>query len=237
MTQALSPEELREAAAYALVTQRCRASHLHELRGGLQALNSAVELLARAAKNPGENPALAEKAVALARRALQNHEQALIELVNQVAPQVETAGTVNVGDMLSDVLRFIRTDAANKSISFRLASATDVLLRAPAHKLRLLLLGLCSTLADGLQAGTVVDVSVSRMERIALIEFRPALPAESSASAPTSASAASPLYELLLDVARRWVSAGGGSLDVSFGADSPAVLRISHPTSATPSAG
>jgi hypothetical protein len=193
----------------------------------LQALNGALEVLARAAKGPGENPALADKAVGLARRALQNHEQTLLELVHQVAPQPETASTVNVGELVSDVLRFVRNDAANKAIVFRLSSTPDVLVRAPVHEMRLLLLGICCTLADGLQAETVVEVAVTRQEPSAQVEFQPALPAT------RSSSPAWPLYELLLEVARHRVSAAGGRCDLPSAAESSQVLRISYPCADT----
>jgi hypothetical protein len=231
--QALLSADLLEAAAYALVTERCRTSYVHEIRGGLQALNSAMELLARAAKNPGENSALAEKAVTLARRALLNHEQALLELVNQVAPQPEIARTVNVGELMSGVLRFIRNDAANKSITFRLASTADVLVRAQARKFRLLALGLCATLADGLDPGAVVDVTVTRTDASAVIELGPAIPA-ATIWAPQrflqATSAAVPLYELVLSLVRQWLSANGGRLDLPADSDSPPVLCLSYPS-------
>jgi hypothetical protein len=225
-TQAISSADVLEAAAYALVAERCRPSYLHDIRGGLQALNSAVELLARTAKNPGEDAALVQKAVALARRAMLNHEQALFRLVDQVAPHREIAGTVNVGDMMSDVVRFIRTDAAGNSITFRLTAAPDVLVCAQAGKFRLLVLGLCCTLADGLGPGSVVDVTVDGAEGHALIEFRPIIP-----SRPAAGGNVSP-YELLLDLTRQWVGANGGRLELSAGADSPCFLRIHYPSEA-----
>lgn len=234
---ALSPADLLEAAAYSLVTARCRTSYVHEIRGGLQALNSAVELLARAVKNPGENLALAEKAVALARRALLNHEQALLEFVNQVAPQPEIAGAVDVGELMSEVLRFIRNDAANKSITFRLASTPDVRVRAQPRTLRLFALGLCATLIDGLDPGTVVDVTVSRSDQSAVIELGPVVPGASTRTPEQFLDyrgATLPLYELLLSLTRQWLATNGGSLDMPEETDLPRVLRISYPSELHP---
>ncbi len=171
----LSSIDLLEAAAYALVSERCRPSYLHDLRGGLQALQGAVELLVRAAKNPG-NSAIAEKAAGLARSALLNHEKSLVELVDQITPRQESATAVNVGELLRDVLRFVRSDAAAKSITLRLQASKDLNVLAEAHTFRLLLLGLCMTLTDGLAASAVVDVKVTRSGRHALIELSSIVP-------------------------------------------------------------
>jgi hypothetical protein len=229
--KAIPSINMLEAAAYALVSERCRQSYLHDIRGGLQALHSAVELLVRAANSPGDNPALAEKATALARRAVQKQEKSLVELVNQITPQTEIAGTVNVGDLVSDVLRFIRNDAANKSIAFRLEAAGDVQVLAQPHKFRLLILGLCSTLTDGLAPGSVVDVAVARADSEALVEFRSTM--SCAAVNPeylwNPAGAMSSPCELLLALTQHWAAANGGRLELSTEPHLPNTLRIYYP--------
>ncbi len=107
----LSLNDALDAAAFALVGERCRHAHLHDIRGELQTLQSSLELLARSAKNPTEKIALAEKATALARRALASHEKALLEFVNQITPHVEAPAPVDVREMVDGALRFLRNPA------------------------------------------------------------------------------------------------------------------------------
>src|SRR5580704_5238722 len=105
LVKPLPISDVLEAAAYAVVGERCRQAHLHDARGELQTLHSTIELLARAAKTPGENAAMAEKASALAKRALANHEKSLVELLNRMTPHEASMATVNVGQLVSEVLR------------------------------------------------------------------------------------------------------------------------------------
>jgi hypothetical protein len=214
------------------VGERYRQSYLHDVRGGLQALNSAVELLIRAASAPGENAALAEKASALARRAVQRQEKSLVDLVNQLTLQSEMATTLNVGEMVDDVMRFIRNDSASKSITFRAESAADVFVLAQAHKFRMLILGLSLALTDGLAPGTVVDVAVARAGSSASVEFRSVMPC-SSVPTPENLSQAdnssTSLFELIVALTGRWTALNGGRIDLSTEPHLPTALRIYYP--------
>jgi hypothetical protein len=215
------------AAAFALVSERCRQSYLHDIRGGLQTLNGAVELLIRAANTPGDNAALAEKAAVLARRAVLKHEKSLLDLVDDVTPQAETPSLVDVGHLLSDLLQFVANDLASKSISFRLQSTPDLCVHVERHKFRLLLLGLICSLADELAPGSAVDVTIARSESNALLVFDSAILCPSmleSANQWSSSRAASTLWELLVSLTRQWVIACGGGLELS-----PSALRIHCP--------
>jgi hypothetical protein len=216
----VSRSDIVDAAAHALIAGCCRESYLHDIRGGLQALGSAVELLARAAQNPVPNQALAEKAAALARRALANHETSLLALLSELLPQSEAASTVNVGETLHEVLRFIKGDAGRRSITFTLTSPADVRVLTQARRFRLLMLGMSSTLADGLDPGTAVAVTVSAAASEALIEFRPSLPA------PSTPDLEQPLHAWLLEWMRQWPVGCGGRLELDSEQESPPSLRV-----------
>ena len=225
--KAISPLDVLGAAAYALVSERCRQSYLHDIRGGLQTLNSAVELLIRAANSPGDNAALAEKASVLARRAVLKHEKSLVDLVNDVTPQSEVASRVNVGDLMSEVQRFVAGDFANKSVSLRLHSTADLCVLAERHRFRLLILGLVCVLADELAPGSVVDVTLARSDSHALIEFHSAMSCHSMPEAGNPwelPGAMSSPRELLLALTQQWTVAHGGELELS-----PTALRIRYP--------
>jgi signal transduction histidine kinase len=232
----ISADAMLEAAAYALVGERCRQSYIHDIRGGLQALHSAIELLTRAARTPGENERLADKAATLARRTLANYENMLVELMSQVTPHGESDAVIEVGAVVNDVLQFVRNDASAKSVVFRLQAQPGVFILAPARKFRLLLVGLCSATIDELAAGAVVDVVIARRDMQASIEFSsamrcPALP--STDQLWRAAGAVLPLYDLLLVLTRRWACASGGALEVSAQPGAGSVVLIRLPVSPT----
>jgi hypothetical protein len=225
--KAISSLDVLGAAAYALVSERCRQSYLHDIRGGLQTLNSAVELLIRAANSRGDNAALAEKASVLARRAVLKHEKSLLDLVNDVTPQIEIASRVDVGGLMSEVLRFVANDLAGKSVSFRLQPAAELCVLAERHKFRLLILGLVCMLADDLAPGSVVDVTIARSDSHALIEFHSTMQCSSMPPAKSQwelSGAMSSPGELLLVLTQQWTVANGGGLEHSHNA-----LRIRYP--------
>jgi signal transduction histidine kinase len=229
--KAITTRDMLEAAAFALVSERCRASYVHDIRGGLHALYGGVELLSRAAKNP-DNGILADKAAGLARSALAKHEKSLIDLVDQLSPRQEAAVPVNVGELVGEILRFIRNDVANKSVTFRLQTERDIVVLAEAHKIRLLLLGLSITLTDGLDPGTVIDVSVTRSSHYALIEFA------SFVSSPTvpelkdiwgSTGPVASARELLLSLSQAWASDNGGRLELTGEPTRSTGVRLYYP--------
>jgi hypothetical protein len=204
----ISLSDALDAAAYALVGERCRHAHLHDIRGELQTLQSSLELLARSAKTPADNIALADKATALARRALANHEKALVEFVNQTTPHDEAAVAVDVRDMVNSALRSLRNDAANKSITFKVESAADLRIVAQPYRSRLLIM--------------------------VLIEIQSAVkwPAvRSPEDLWSSATSQVPPHDLLLAVTSRWASANGGRVEPPQDSQSHPALRLYYPRS------
>ena len=224
--------DMLEAAAYALVSARCRPSYLHDIRGGLQALHSGVELLVRVAQSPAPDPVLAGKAAGLARNALVKHEKALVDLLDQMAPRREAVAAINVGEMLADVLRFLRNEAATKSITFRFEATQDILVLAHAHRFRLLMLGLCVTLIDELAGGSSVEITAAKSDRYAVIEIisilpNPAIP--TLEQSPLGTGLACSLRELLLFLTQAWASEHGGRLELEVAAPPANAIRLYHP--------
>ncbi len=229
----LSAGDMLEAAAYALVGERWRDSYIHDLRGALQALHSAIELLARAAKNPGDNVALAEKASALARRTVAGYENSMIDLLDQVVPTVAAPARVNVGDLLGAILRFIRNEAAKNSITFALEPGSDIFVTTQVGKCRLLLLGLSAAMIDGLDTGAIVDVTVRLQDSHAVIELQSAMPLVELRDADTLWRAGASTYEILLCLTHKWACANGGRIEVSATTESNSTLRIFYPVDAS----
>ncbi len=63
----LTLPDLYEVAARASINERCAHSYLHDVRGTMHALFSAVELLGRSAQGAGGNQERIHKACDLAR--------------------------------------------------------------------------------------------------------------------------------------------------------------------------
>jgi hypothetical protein len=225
--------DVLEAAAYAVVGERCLQAHLHDARGELQTLHSAIELLARAAKSPGENAALAEKASALARRSLASHEKSLIELLNRMTPHDATVVSVDVGELVGAVLRILRNDALSKSIVFRFDAVQGVFIVAQPHLCEMVVLGLCAMTIDELAAGASINVSVGRSDSHAFIEWKSDIPwptVRTPEDLWRSAKATLTPYELLLAVAWRWTTTNGGRVELPTEPQVRDVLRIYYPS-------
>jgi signal transduction histidine kinase len=221
--------QVLDAAAYALVTERCRQAYIHDIRDGLQALAAAIELLARSAKAP-ENPVLLEKAHAIAKRAMATHEQSLVELMQRMAPNDEPATRVNLGEVVHEALRILRNDAIAKSITFRSALAPDMFIAAQAHRCHLLILGLNAMAIDALPSGSSIDVTLVSTGSHALLEFKSAL-RYSRLPMPTDfgpGRPAMPPHELLLALTSQWVGLNEGRIELEDG-DLSNALRIYHP--------
>jgi hypothetical protein len=231
--KSLNFTQLLEAAAYSLVGERCRQAYMHDIRGGLQALNSAIELLSRSAQAPVPNGALIEKAAALALRAMATHEQTLTDLVKRMAPSDERASSVDLGEVLQQAAHLLRNDACAKSISFHLALTPGILISTQADKCRLIFLGLSAMAIDTLETGSVIDLSVAPRGSEALVELKSAVPyaliRDPADFGP--GQAALPPYELMLALTAQWASANGGRVEVAA-AESPKALRIYYPLAA-----
>jgi len=224
--------DVLEAAAFAVVGERCRKAHLHDARGELQTLHSAIELLARAAKTPGENAGLADKASALAKRALANHEKSLVELLNRMTPHDAAEAAVNLVQLVGEVLRILRNDALSKSIDFRFEALADVSIKAQPNLCEMVILGLCAITIDELAAGTCIGVTVGRSDSHAYIEWKSDIPwpaARRPEDLWHSARVTLSPYELLLAVAWRWTSMNGGRVELPPDTHVRDSLRIYYP--------
>ena len=227
LTQAL------DAAGYALVGERCRQAYLHDIRGGLHALSSAIELLARSAKSPTENGIFLEKAATLAKRAMATHEQAVADLLQRVAPSDEPASRIDLGGTVHQVLHLLRNDAFAKSIVFRPTIAGDVFVSAAPQRCRQLILGLNAAAIDVLDTGSVIDVKLAPVGTQALLEFKCAVRYSGirNLSDLWASSSTLPAHELMLALISQWVCANGGRTELNP-PDLPGALRIHYPMAA-----
>lgn len=229
MRESLALNDCLEAAAYAVVGERCRRAYLHDLRGELQGLHSSVELLARAAKTPGEHAALAERAGALAKKALIDHQRSLVGLLDRAFPGNEDPAAVDVGEVLRDTMRLLHNDAAAKSIDVRLDAASGTCILTMPHRCKMVFLGLSVMTIDAMPPGEALDISVGRAGALACVQWRPAspLPAMRGPDEPWDFTAPLSRLDLMSALAWRWAAANGGRVepDSAHGG----CLRILHP--------
>jgi len=225
----VSTPELLEAAALCVINRRCREAYLHDVRGGLHALYSALELLARSAQIRDGDGTMAERATAIARRAMSNYEPLVLNTVESLTAGHDAEGLseVDLGALTQEVSRFLRADIANKRLDVRLDIETDVRVRARRETARSWLLGLLLTSVDGSPPDQPLTVSLRREAGLARLVIAAAAPAAASA-APAAAPGDRP-DALILAMAARWADSHGGRVEFAPAGVAGEEIRVYYP--------
>jgi signal transduction histidine kinase len=226
--------DVLDAAVQTLINERCRRAYLHDMRGGLQAIHSSLELLARSAKSGAQNAALVDSAASLAKRAMANHEQSVADIVNQVTGPDGAPVILNLAAQVRYAQQFLRNDALAKNITLSLAGRDELLVQSERNKLRSMLLGLLATGIDASLPGTGLHIELSCADSYAVLELRSELTyhavrdaAELFCREPVNLGS----LELVLGSARRWIVAAGGQMEIPPAGGNTA-LRIYYPLAA-----
>jgi signal transduction histidine kinase len=223
------------AAVQTLINERCRRAYMHDMRGGLQAIYSSLELLARSAKQAAQNPALIEGAASIARRAMANYEQSMIAIVNQVTAPDEAATILNLSTLVRQAQQFLRNDALARQITLGLSGRDDLLVSSEPGKLRSLILGLLALSIDASPTGAQLLVELSHAEGFAVLELH------SEVSYGDIREAQELLcgdhvdlkpQELVLGFARQWITTRGGRVEIACGSGARTGLRLLYPLAA-----
>jgi signal transduction histidine kinase len=228
-------EDVLDAAVQTLINERCRRAYMHDMRGGLQAIYTSFEALARSAKHGAQNAALIDNASSIAKRAMAHHEQALVEIVNQVTGPEDAPAVVNLESLVKQAQQFLRNEALCKGITLGLSGEHDVLVFSKRNKLRSLILGLLALGIDELTAGAELQVELSRVDGYALLELRSELTYNAIREAEDllcRKPAGLGPQELVLGFARRWIVANGGRVEIHSPGGAQAALRIYYPLAA-----
>jgi hypothetical protein len=209
--------DVLDAAVQTLINERCHRAYIHDMRGGLQAVYSSLEVLARSAKHGTPNTVLVENASSIAKRAMANHEQALVDIVNQVTGPDDVPTVVNLASLVKQAQQFLRNDALSKGIRLGLSGSEDVPVFSQRNKLRSLILGLLALGIDGLPTGAELSVELRRADGYALLELRSDLTYNDIREAE-DLLCHEPVdlcpQELVLGFARRWIMANGGRVEI-----------------------
>jgi signal transduction histidine kinase len=223
--------DLYEAAARATINERCARAYLHDIRGSMQALFSALELLGRTAKYGNDNPVRVERACDLARRAISNHEKSTLGVLQLLTLQHAEAATVDPDALMREVVHFLRNEAATREVTVTVSSVTGLRISTELAKLQTLLVGLLTAAIDETSAGTELRVSIERRDNHAVISigsdagYRDMPEAEDLWRYPHKR-----LHqrELTLLFARQFMAAHGGRLEIH--SDAPrGALHLYYP--------
>jgi hypothetical protein len=228
--------DVLDAAVQTLINERCHRAYIHDMRGGLQAVYSSLEVLARSAKHGTPNTVLIDNASSIAKRAMANHEQALVDIVNQVTGPDDAPAVVNLATLVKQAQQFLRNDALSKGIKLSLSGSEDLLVFSQRNKLRSLILGLFALGIDGLPTGADLQVELSPVDGCALLELRSALTYDDIREAE-DLLCHEPVdlrpQEMVLGFARRWITANGGRVEIHSPAGGQHTgLRIYYPLAA-----
>jgi hypothetical protein len=227
--------DVLDAAVQTLINERCRRAYMHDMRGGLQAIYSSLELLARSAKLAAQNPALIDGAASIAKRAMANYEQYMVTIVNQVTGPDDSPVVLNLSTLVQQAQQFLRNDALGKEITLSVSGRDDLLVLSEPNKLRSLILGLLALSIDASPTGADLHVELSCAEGFAVLELRSPLTYDAIRGAE-DLLCREPLnlkpQELVLGFARQWITANGGRVEIPSATGAQAGLRLYYPLAA-----
>jgi signal transduction histidine kinase len=213
----MSADPLTDAAARTLIAERCQRAYLHEIRGGLQALSGAFELLARLAKSGNGDAAVVDRATTIAKRALTHHEHAMLDLVKQITAAHDHEERIELGALVDDVLRFLRNDFAGRQIQARLERSEELFVEVVRNQLRFMLLGLIAGRLDACPSGGQLSIRLARRDGSAVLEI---------ATACSGAQGTPPHPDVVLDLVRHWIEARGGQFERPASQEGPFELAL-----------
>lgn len=222
----MSPAEL---TLHAMLSEKYRQAYLHDMRGGLQAIRNSLELLARTMKTADANPAVAEKAADLAKRALAGHEKALEQTVDHLIPRDEPAVAVDLAALLRELLGFLQNTIAARGLPVHFTDAGNISVSAQPGRLRLVLLALLSSAIDFPAKLTALNVTLRREANDVYLELPGGDAFERVDAAPGDTEWGTEERRLTWSVSRQFLEANGGSLACPADGAAAGILRIGYP--------
>jgi hypothetical protein len=222
-----------------MINERCAPSYLHDIRGSMQALFSALELLARSAKSGSGNPERVEKACELARRAISHHEKSTLEALQILTLQHVDVAAVDVLSLAGEVVHFLRNDAANKDVVVKVTGTQGVVILAERPRLQTALVGLLTAAIDEIPPGLLL-LSIDRVGDNAVISTDSDAGYEEIAGNDdlwTYPHCRLPSKDLTLLFVRQFLAANGGRLEIDAAAPPRGAMHLYYPAAARHEAG
>jgi signal transduction histidine kinase len=223
---------LYEAAARATINERCAPAYLHDVRGSMQALFGALELLGRSARAGAGDLARVEKACDLVRRTISRHEKSMIDALQALTSRQSMAAAVEVGALTRDVVHFLRNDATNKAIRITVASSQGLNVWADRTKLQTLLAGLLTAAIDETRVGGELPISIDRVGDDVAVSIGSHAGYDDIYAVPDLSQRPTLRFQpkqLTLLFARELLATNGGRLTVDNGVQPQGLLTMYYP--------
>jgi signal transduction histidine kinase len=144
---------LLEDALRAQLATRCRRAYHHDMKNGLQGIYGGVDALIRAARADKPMVVPLDQLVQFVRHAMTNHEHGLERVLTHIAPDREAAASVDVTELLTDLGRFLMSDASRHSVRLRCELSGALIVQTQPARLRLVCLGLITESIDAMPKG------------------------------------------------------------------------------------
>jgi signal transduction histidine kinase len=162
---------LTEDALRGYLCRRCKRAYAHDMRNGLQGIQAGFDALARAARPNKPSAVPLEQLTQFVQQAITNHERGLEHVLESVAPEEFEPVPVKIRALLSDLVRFLTTDAARNRVRIKVDMGDDIVAHVAVAKLRLIFLGLLTHGIDALPNGGELSIAAEPVDGQIQIEF------------------------------------------------------------------
>lgn len=167
---AASPS-MMEDALRGYLSRRCKRAYAHDMRNGLQGIQAGLDALARAARPNKPSAVPLEQLSQFVQQAITNHERGLERVLESVAPEEFVRAPVKVRETLTDLARFLTTDAARNRVRIKVDMGDDIVTDVVAARLRLIFIGLLTHGIDALSSGGDIAITAEAVDSQVQIDF------------------------------------------------------------------
>jgi hypothetical protein len=167
----VAPPWLMEDALRAYLCRRCKRAYAHDMRNGLQGIQAGLDALARAARPNKPSAVPLEQLTQFVQQAITNHERGLDRVLESVAPEDFEPAPLKVREVLSDLARFLTTDAARNRVRIKVDMGDDIVANVAPARLRLIFLGLLTHAIDALTSGGDIAITAEPVDTQIQIDF------------------------------------------------------------------
>jgi signal transduction histidine kinase len=223
-----------EAAVHEHISARCRPAYFHDVRSGLQAIQSSIELMTRSAGSGPDNSVLSRKACEFAKRAVATHESTVARVLDDLIAQQHAAQALDLGALAREAVQFLQSMAGARDVSLRLDAPPDdvngnPIIIARRRRLRMAILGLIWQATQTAAPGSQLRLTLERRDAEARLRFSGLGGAAPLPDGWSGLSDDVDLDDLIIPVAGRMVAEDGGRMSLVPDADGVACLAIVYP--------
>jgi signal transduction histidine kinase len=162
---------MMEDALRGYLSRRCKRAYAHDMRNGLQGIQAGLDALARAARPNKPSAVPLEQLTQFVQQAITNHERGLERVLESVAPEEFDAAPVKIRELVTDLVRFLTTDAARNRVRIKVDMGDDLVAHIAPARLQLIFLGLLTTGIDTLASGGDMAITAEAIDAQVQIDF------------------------------------------------------------------